>query len=51
MQSCAFFWGKSDISKDYRRPEEFAIVLGKMVTAGNCTTDHRSRSKRKKSGS
>jgi hypothetical protein len=29
MQSCAFFWWKSDISKDYRRRKDFAIVLGK----------------------
>jgi hypothetical protein len=29
MQSLAFFWGKSDILKAYRRRGDFAIVLGK----------------------
>jgi hypothetical protein len=32
MQSCAFFWEKSDILKAYRRRGDFAIVAGEKVT-------------------
>jgi hypothetical protein len=32
MQSFAFWWGKSDIPKAYRRRGEFAMVLEKKVT-------------------
>jgi hypothetical protein len=32
MQSCAFFWGKSDILKAYRRDGDLAIVLGREAT-------------------